>query len=127
VHFIVDGMNVIGTRPDGWWRDRPAARGRLVDEVAHLGDTGDGFTVVFDGRGGADEIDRAARGGVRVVFSPGGPNAADDAIVEMVAALDGPGDTTVVTSDRGLVERVRRLAVPVESARTFLARLEDRP
>jgi rRNA-processing protein FCF1 len=81
-------------------------------------------TVVFDGRSTTDETDRASDIGVRVAFAPGGPNAADDAIVEMVGSLDDPEDTVVVTSDRGLVDRVRRLGVKVESARTFLSRLE---
>ena len=124
VHYIVDGMNVIGTRPDGWWRDRPAARRRLVEQVAPLaGDLGE-VTVVFDGRSTTDETDRASDIGVRVAFAPGGPNAADDAILNMVGSLDAPEATVVVTSDRGLVDRVRRLGVKVESARTFLSRLE---
>jgi hypothetical protein len=70
VAFIVDGMNVIGTQPDGWWRDRGAARRRLVEDLALLSD-GMEITVVFDGRptpGGS----RVTAGGVSVSFAPGG-------------------------------------------------------
>jgi predicted RNA-binding protein with PIN domain len=122
VHFIVDGMNVIGTQPDGWWRDRGAARRRLVGELAHLGN-GAEVTVVFDGHATTGEEDQAATTGIRVCFAPGGPNAADDAIVTIVSALPSPMDTTVVTSDRALVDRVRRLGATVESAKAFRSRL----
>ena len=105
---IVDGMNVIGTRPDGWWRDRPAAQRRLVARLAALGEP---LTVVFDGR----EHDTAPGEGIDVRFAP----HADDTIAELAA----PG-VTVVTSDRGLAERVRARGGEVEPARPFLERLE---
>jgi predicted RNA-binding protein with PIN domain len=124
--LIVDGMNVIGSRPDGWWRDRGAARRRLVAALARLGDDAE-ITVVFDGRPAAGDEDQAAVTGVHVRFAPGGPNAADDVIVEMVSGLARPGDTVVVTSDRALVERVRQLGAKVESAQAFRSRLAIRP
>jgi hypothetical protein len=105
---IVDGMNVIGTRPDGWWRDRPAAQRRLV---ARLGALGEPVTVVFDGR----EHDTAPAPGVEVAFA----RHADDAIAELAE----PG-VTVVTSDRGLAERVRERGGEVEPSKRFLERLE---
>ena len=105
---VVDGMNVIGTRPDGWWRDRPAAQKRLV---ARLGALGEPLTVVFDGR----EHDTEPPPGVEVAFAP----HADDAIAE----LAGPG-VTVVTSDRGLAARVRERGGDVEPSKRFLERLE---
>jgi hypothetical protein len=105
---LVDGMNVIGSRPDGWWRDRRAAHRALV---AKLGALGEPVTVVFDGR--PHDID--ASDGVEVVFAP----VADDEI----AARAGPG-VTVVTSDRGLAERVRAAGGDVEPARGFRERLE---
>jgi predicted RNA-binding protein with PIN domain len=124
VPFIVDGMNVIGTEPDGWWRDRGAARRRLVENLGRLDDGAD-ITVVFDGHAQAGEEAQAAMTAVRVCFAPGGPNAADDAIVAMVRALAVPADITVVTSDRALVERVRGLGAKVESAKSFRSRLAD--
>ncbi len=121
--LIVDGMNVIGTRPDGWWRDRAAARRRLVDDLVRLRAGGLAVTVVFDGRAAPGEIERADAEGLAVTFAPGGPNAADDAIVEMVRDSGAGGGTVVVTSDRGLARRVRELGAQVESARAFLGRL----
>ncbi|HXQ60304.1 MAG TPA: NYN domain-containing protein, partial [Acidimicrobiales bacterium] len=100
---------------------------RLVEEMGRIADMAERATVVFDGRATAGEIDGAARAGVSIAFAPGGPNAADDAIVEMVGALDRPGDTTVVTSDRGLVERLRPFGVKIESAKTFRSRLDAPP
>ena len=50
MHLVVDGMNVIGSRPDGWWRDREAASRRLVDRLERLVRAdGAEVTVVFDG------------------------------------------------------------------------------
>jgi predicted RNA-binding protein with PIN domain len=127
VFFIVDGMNVIGSEPDGWWRDRAAARRRLVALLAPLPGAGAEVTVVFDGRARADEEDQARAAGVGISFAPGGPNAADDAIVAMVGGLSDPESTTVVTSDRGLVGRVLALGARVESAKAFRARLSGPP
>ena len=121
--FIVDGMNVIGTQPDGWWRDRGAARRRLVQDLGRWREAGMQITVVFDGRETAGESAQAAARGVTVSFAPGGPNVADDAIVALVKGLSIPGDTVVVTSDRALVERVRQLGAAVESAKAFRSRL----
>ena len=51
--WIVDGMNVIGSRPTGWWRDRQGAARRLVERLEQLVEaTGDEVTVVLDGRPG---------------------------------------------------------------------------
>lgn len=122
--YAVDGMNVIGSRPDGWWRDRAAARKRLVEEVALLGDQLGTVTVVFDGRPLGDETEQAAAAGVDIAFAPGGPNAADDAIVEKIGASGVPGEIVVVTSDRALIDRVRLLGAQVESAKAFRARLD---
>ena len=121
--LIVDGMNVIGSQPDGWWRDRAAARRRLVELLAPLGEDGTDVVVVFDGRPTAGEEDQAEAIGVHVAFAPGGPNAADDAIVDMVRTLVRPAETIVVSSDRALVERVRQLGTRVEGAKSFRARL----
>src|SRR3954453_2843584 len=105
--LIVDGMNVIGSRPDGWWRDRRGAHRRLVDA---LGARGEPVTVVLDGS--PHEMD--VPDGVGVVFAP----VADDEIVAP-AAPGGGG----VTSDRGLAERVRAAGGEVEPAKAFRERL----
>jgi predicted RNA-binding protein with PIN domain len=125
VRWLVDGMNVIGSRPTGWWRDR---RGAMRELVRELGDyaraTGEGVTVVFDGR----PFDLDA-GGVEVLFaSRSGRDAADDDIAAI--ASDAPGEVRVVTSDRALAERVRAGGAQVVSAGSFrgrLGRLPGRP
>jgi predicted RNA-binding protein with PIN domain len=116
--WIVDGMNVIGSRPTGWWRDRPGAMRELVERLETLGEP---VTVVFDGK--AFEIEEA--GGVDVRFaSRRGRNAADDDIAALVAAADDPAALRVVTSDSDLAERVRQHGAEVEGAGQFRARLD---
>ena len=113
--LIVDGMNVIGSRPDGWWRDRRAAMRRLVDALERVDDH-DSVVVVLDGKPfdlDSDHVD------VRFASRPG-PNAADDDI----AAMAGDGDT-VVTSDADLERRVLRNGASVVGAGAFRRRLDD--
>ncbi len=114
-------MNVIGSRPDGWWRDRPKAMRRLVGSLDGLAAHGDRLTVVFDGR----PCDLRPGPGVEVAFaSRRGPNAADDDIAALVAADEDAAGLTVVTSDRTLAERVRGAGAEVVGAGEFRSRLE---
>jgi predicted RNA-binding protein with PIN domain len=122
VRWLVDGMNVIGSRPDGWWRDRTGAMRRLVaalDAFAAAG--GDEVRVVLDGR--ARDVGAAAH--VAVAWAAGGRDAADDEIARLVAADAAPATLTVVTSDRALAERVRASGAAVLGARGFRARLDE--
>src|SRR4051812_42987398 len=66
--WFIDAMNVIGSRPDGWWRDREGAIRRFVDTVRAWAPGGDEVTVVLDagpddvlGDDGAIAVVRAAR------------------------------------------------------------------
>ncbi len=124
MRLLVDGMNVIGSRPDGWWRDRPAAVRDLAAAIAALARaTGDELTVVFDGRAPDDMPD--ARG-IDVVFAPGcGRGAADYEIARRVAHDPDPASLVVVTSDRELADRVRSRGAGVEGAGGFRRRLDD--
>jgi predicted RNA-binding protein with PIN domain len=110
--ILVDGNNVMGTGPDGWWRDREGAMQRLVnalDDYAQA--SGDEIAVVFDGR----ERDlQAVRVGVD--FAPD----ADDAI----ASRAEPG-LTVVTSDAELAGRVRSRGADVIGSSGFRRRLDE--
>jgi predicted RNA-binding protein with PIN domain len=120
VRWLVDGMNVIGSRPTGWWRDRPGAMRGLVERLDELAaESGDELTVVFDGS--PFEI-RPRR--VEVEFAPGGPNAADDAIARLVAADPEPSAMRVVTSDADLARRAREAGAEVVTAGSFLRRLD---
>jgi len=126
--WLVDGMNLIGSRPTGWWRDRGAAMRKLVAELDRFADaTGDEVTVVFDGRPGDDRPPPGGRrrGRLWVAFAPGGRDAADDQIVERVARLGDPSAVRVVTSDKGLVERIRSSGVEVVPAGRFRRLLDE--
>ena len=112
--WIVDGMNVIGSRPDGWWRDRPGAMRELAERLADWAD-GREVTVVFDGR----PFDLAVEGVTVEFASRRGPNAADDDIVRLVEADGEPAELRVVTSDHDLARRVRELGAQVVSSGTF--------
>ena len=120
--WVVDGMNVIGSRPTGWWRDRPRAIRELVEELGSFaGATGDEVTVVFDGK--PFEIDPPD--GVDVRFaSRRGPNAADDDIAELVERDGDPGAISVVSSDGDLARRVRDAGAAVLGAGEFRLRLD---
>jgi uncharacterized protein YaiI (UPF0178 family) len=117
-------MNVIGSRPDGWWRDRDGAVRKLVARLQHLAETtGEPLTVVADGRPLRD-LPEGENGGVTVLYAWPGRNAADDRIVQLLERSDDPTEYVVVTSDRGLVARVRELRAEVRGARSLLEELD---
>jgi predicted RNA-binding protein with PIN domain len=121
MRWLVDGMNVIGSRPDGWWRDRRGAWRRLARQLAERSrETGDEFRLVIDGRRPRDWDDA-----VETTFARGRRGAADDAIVALVEADPDPESICVVTSDRELAERVRELGAEVAPASGFRASLES--
>jgi predicted RNA-binding protein with PIN domain len=112
-------MNVIGSRPTGWWHDRPGAMQQLVHELQALDEP---VTVVFDGR----PFPVQDAGDVDVRFaSRRGRNAADDDIVALVAQAADPAGLRVATSDAELASRVRELGAEVMGAKEFRQRLED--
>jgi predicted RNA-binding protein with PIN domain len=119
--FLVDGMNVIGSRPTGWWRDRPGAMRGLVEELrAFAAREGHDVTVVFDGRPFELEGD-----GVEVMFATRrGPNAADDDIAALVQRDEAPDELSVVTSDGDLARRAREAGAAVVGAGEFRRRLD---
>jgi len=117
-------MNLIGSRPDGWWKDRDGAVRRLIAELDRYATvTGEEITVVFDVLP-RDVV--AGRHGAVVVAFPArrGRNAADDEIVRMVGEDPAPASITVVTSDDLLEQRVRALGAGFMSSMTFRRRLE---
>jgi pimeloyl-ACP methyl ester carboxylesterase/predicted RNA-binding protein with PIN domain len=119
--LIVDGMKIIGARPDGWWQDRPKAwRDLRRDLERYAQRSGDDVVLVLDGSRPAgwreDEL-------VETAFARGGRDAADDSIVARVKAHPDPASLTVVTSDRGLAARVGELGAETMSANRFRDRL----
>jgi predicted RNA-binding protein with PIN domain len=122
VRWLVDGMNLIGSRPTGWWRDRPAAMRALVEELERYAEkAGEPVTVIFDGRPFELEDTR-----VEVLFaSRAGRNAADDDIARRVGEDAEPAGLRVVTSDRELAERVRAAGAEVIGTGAFRRRLDE--
>jgi predicted RNA-binding protein with PIN domain len=116
--WIVDGMNVIGSRPTGWWHDRPGAMQQLVHELQVMHEP---VTVVFDGR--PFPVQDAGEVDVRFA-SRRGRNAADDDIARLVEEADDPAGLVVVTSDGELSARVRASGAEVMGAKTFRERLD---
>ena len=122
--WIVDGMNLIGSRPDGWWRDRPGAMRALVERLEPFAAAqGDPVIVVFDGH--PVDVD-AERVDVRFA-SRRGPDAADDDIAALVRAAPDPASLRVVTSDATLASRVVGAGAGVVGAGAFLRRLDETP
>lgn len=113
--LIVDAMNVIGSTPDGWWRDRDGASRRLIADLqARAHRTGERIATVLDGRPLPD-LPEGVHDGVLVAYaSRGGRDAADDRIVAEVERDNDPQSLTVITSDRGLTRRVQALGARVE-------------
>jgi predicted RNA-binding protein with PIN domain len=102
--LVVDAANVVGSRPDGWWKDRPGAARRLHEQLLVADLPYDEMVLVLEGAAKAGV--RSGRDGhVRTVHAKG---SGDDAIVEQTRAAAARGDrVAVVTADRMLQARVR--------------------
>ena len=99
---LVDGNNVMGSRPDGWWRNRAEAAERLVADITPLAlRRGGAWTIVFDGPAPPGMV--SPHEGLAVVHAgPVRRDGADDRIVDLVGALPDPAAALVYTSDSGL-------------------------
>jgi predicted RNA-binding protein with PIN domain len=114
--LVVDGNNVMGSRPDGWWKDRAGAARRLVEQIGAW--AGEDVLVYFDG---APVPDMPSSEHVEVRYATRrGRDAADDDIAAHAAAHVG---VRVVTSDAELAGRVRAAGAEVVGARWLLDRL----
>ncbi len=122
--IVVDGNNVMGTTPDGWWRDRPAAVRRLLTRLQCFHrQTGDEVVLVLDVP--QSDLPEGDHDGVNVRYAlRKGRDAADDRIVELLDEDPSP-EVEVVTSDRGLADRVVQRGATVTGARSFLDRLTE--
>jgi predicted RNA-binding protein with PIN domain len=122
VRWLVDGMNVIGTRPDGWWRDRHGAMVRLVDQLERwVSKSGEDVTVVFE-RPPSPPIRSTV---IEVAHAPRPrPNSADDEIARRLGEDDDPSRVRVVTSDRWLADNARSAGATVISADSFRREIE---
>jgi len=119
--LVIDAANVIGSRPTGWWRDRPGATRVFTERVratVTAGRLDPPVTIVLEGRAraGADE---AEVDGVEVVHAPG---EGDDTIATIAQTNR---DVVVVTADRELAERVRAVDAEVVGPSWLLDQLVD--
>lgn len=109
-------MNVIGCRPDGWWKDRRQAAVALVDSLERWVGPDHDVTVVFEKppnppiRSATITVAHADRAAA---------NSADDEIVRLVQAAEDPDEICVVTSDCALSIRVRESGATVHAAAGF--------
>ena len=122
MRWLVDGMNVIGTRPDAWWKDRDAAMLRLVDMLERWAvEQGDDVTVVFERRPSPPIRSTV----IEVAHAPRPRrDAADDEIIRLLRADPNPGLVRVVTSDRWLADRAFAAGASVEGAVSFRDRID---
>ena len=118
--LVVDGANVVGSRPDGWWRDRAGAAQRLRQQLASAELPADRVVLVLEGAARRG-VEAADTDGVRTVHAAG---SGDDAIVDEVeAAVRERHEATVVTADRGLRARVEAEGAAVVGPSWLLQRL----
>ena len=120
--LLIDAANVIGSRPDGWWRDRPGAARRLLERIRSALQAGrlhEPVVVVLEGkaRDGAEPTEDKA---VTVVHAPG---SGDDTLVSVVG--DSDDDVTLVTSDRELRRRAEALGAHVVGPGWLLGLLDE--
>ncbi|WP_128818870.1 NTP pyrophosphohydrolase [Streptomyces sp. S063] len=118
VLVIVDGANVVGSVPDGWWRDRHGAALRLRDRLVPYATAGlpglpGPAEIVLVVEGAARGVDSVA--GARVASAPG---SGDDLIAELAAAAGPDRECLVVTADRGLRQRVEAYGARCVGPRT---------
>ncbi len=101
--LIVDGANVVGSRPDGWWRDRPGAAARLHEQLAAAALGYAEVMLVLEGQA-RPGVPAGREDGVHTVHAPAD---GDQTIVDLAAAAVAAGhEVVVVTADRALSDRV---------------------
>ena len=122
--LVIDAANVVGSRPNGWWKDRSKAAGELVQRVragAASGRLPTPVVVVLEGRARTG-VQEGVVDGVNVVHARG---AGDDALV---AVAEGAGQPVLlVSADRGLRTRVERLGAHVVGPSWIWDRLDSPP
>ena len=123
MRWLIDGMNLIGTRPDGWWKDRDAAMLRLVDMLERWAAAeGEDVAVVFE-RKPSPPIRSTV---IDVLHAPRPKaNAADDEIVRLLRADSNPAAVRVVTSDRWLADQAWAAGATVVGSQAFRTRLDE--
>jgi predicted RNA-binding protein with PIN domain len=124
MRWIVDGMNVIGSRPDGWWRNRRLAISELIERLELWASTEhEDVTVVFE-HPLSPPVESSL---ITIAHAPrAAANSADDEIVTMVRAAERPAEIRVATSDRALIEQVSELGASVYPAQRLRDLIDPR-
>ena len=120
---VVDAMNVIGSRPDGWWRHRGEAIERLVARLeAWAVEEGEQVTVVLEKPPSPPILSNE----IEVAWAPRpAPNSADGEIVRRLPRwLEEESEVVLVTSDRDLADRASALGAEIEPSSRFRRRLD---
>ena len=120
--LVVDGANVVGSVPDGWWRDRAGAAARLHAGLQNADLSFDWVVLVLEGSARAG-VPEGEAGGVTTVHAPG---VGDDEIVAQCRDHTTSGDTvTVASADRGLLSRLDPLGVTTLGPRALRAEVSS--
>ena len=120
--LIIDGANVIGSRPDGWWRDRPGAARSLHQKLSTADLPHNEVVLVIEGQAKRG-IQAGQDGRIRTVHAAG---SGDDAIVDEVVRQQATGDGRegiVVTADRELRDRVKAVGARAKGPMWLLDQL----
>jgi 8-oxo-dGTP pyrophosphatase MutT (NUDIX family) len=137
LQLVVDSANVVGSRPDGWWRDRAGATDRLragLEAVARDGVPARHFAPSVESTIHTwwPEVTLVVEGEARAAGDPEAgspvhlhraPADGDSAVVDVASALVGPAPVVVVTADRGLAARVEAVGASVVGPSALLALL----
>ena len=118
--LLIDAANVVGSRPTGWWRDRPGAARELTTRVRRAAAEGKlprPVVLVLEGQA-KKGVEEGLAEGVEVVHAPG---HGDDTIATLAAESNEP--VVLVTADRQLAERARRSGAEIVSPTWLLDRL----
>jgi hypothetical protein len=108
--LLVDAANVIGSRPNGWWRDRPGAARAFVEQVraaAVAGRLPQPVVVLLEGKARSG-VDPGVADGVSIVHAPG---SGDDALLAVIA--DATDQVKLVSADRALCQQAQALGADV--------------
>jgi hypothetical protein len=127
--IVVDAANVVGSRPDGWWRDRAGAARKLLVKLAALQERLEPteVVVILEGaaRGAVSGPDAPDVGGLRVVLADGSGDDTIAAVTAETAASGSKPEVTVVTADRGLRQRIEPTGATAVGPRWLTDQLEQ--
>jgi hypothetical protein len=119
--LVIDAANVVGSRPTGWWRDRPGAALAFVEQVANAlraGRLTEPVVVVLEGKARAG-VQAGVVDGVTVLHAP---DSGDDKLVDVIS--EASDEVTLVTADRELRQRAEALGAQVVGPRWLIQQLE---